>query len=253
MKLGERIERMIHRIPRLPRKWRVVRNLACTVLLAAVFILPRFDPEPLTPTHAFYRECRANLLGQPEIIWQQAVGDKDKLFFVADDGDRYIYGVFQRSGLLGWQGSVIPWEKDESGLTLMPFTITRDSMTDIALTLVLFHDVEGVRRAEVDIPLENEAEFGYHGESAYAKFSETYTEVLLPNGEGVLEGIMLTRTEFYEDPGENIEGAAYRYAEVSAIERLTWGGHKFPITVRLYDNSGNVLREEKLEYSFPQW
>lgn len=43
-----------------------------------------------------------------------------------------------------------------------------------------------------------------------------------------------------------------RAAEVTAIERLTWVGHEFPITVRLYASDGTLLREETLTYSFPQ-
>lgn len=255
-KIGDWIERAVRRIPRLPRKWRVVRNLACTVLLAALFIVPQLNLYSPTLIGAFRRECQSNLLGEPEIIWQQSVGadgEGQKAFVIADDGERYFYGVLQNYGLRGWNGNVIPWEKD-GDLTLMPFEIFCDSSRDIALDMVLIHDVQEAQFAQVDIPLEWESHYGHNGEKAYAKFSETYTVGLglYNDSDSIMHGIMLTQTPYYADPRENMEGAALRAAEVGAIERLTWGGHVFPITVRLYASDGTLLREETLEYSFPQ-
>ena len=253
-KIGDWIERAVRRIPRLPRKWRVVRNFACTLLLAALFIVPQLNLYPPTLIGAFRRECKTNLLGEPEIIWQQSVGadgEGQKAFVIADDGERYFYGVFQNYRFRGWNGNVIPWEK-EGNLTLMPFEIFCDSSRDIALDMVLLHNVEGAQYAQVDIPLENETDYGYLGEQAYAKFSETYTVGLGLHNDSIMHGILLTKTPYYVDPKENIEGAALRAAEVHAIERLTWGGHEFPITIRLYGSSGTLLREESLIYSFPQ-
>lgn len=184
-KIRDWIKRILRRIPRLPRKWRVVRNLACTLLLAAVFIVPQFDLYPRTLARAFQRECQANLLGDPEIIWQDGVGaDGQKVFLVADDGDRYFYGVFQDYGLRGWNGSLIPWEK-ESGLTFMPFEIFCDPGRDIALKLLLLHDVEGASYAQVDIPLE-----------AYDQFSETYTVGLSATVKGIMLGCCFRRSLF---------------------------------------------------------
>lgn len=257
-KIGDRVRRAVKHIPRLPRKWRVVRNLACTVLLAALFIVPRFDLHPLTLTGAFRRECKANLLGEPEIIWQDNAGvdgEGEKAFLIADDGERYLYGVFQHYGIRGWNGAMIPWEK-EGGITLMPFEILNDHSLpgDIVLTLVLLHDVEGVGFGQVDIPLECKAYSGYNGEEMYAEFSETYTVGLALAGDGILRGMLLPRTEYYieADPKQNLVGYAERAAEVAAIERLTWGGNEFPITIRLYASDGTLLKEESLIYSFPQ-
>ena len=253
-KIGDWIERAVRKIPRLPRKWRVVRNFACTLLLAALFIVPQLNLYPPTLIGAFRRECKTNLLGEPEIIWQQSVGadgEGQKAFVIADDDERYFYGVFQNYRFRGWNGNVIPWEK-EGDLTLMPFEIFCDSSRDIALDMVLLHNVEGAQYAQVDIPLENETDYGYLGEQAYAKFSETYTVGLSATVNGIMHGLLLPRVPHATDPRLDIGGAAMRAAEVAAIERLTWGGHDFSIVVRLYASDGTLLREETLEYSFPQ-
>lgn len=258
-KIGNRIERMVRHIPRLPRKWRVVRNLACTVLLAAVFIVPQLNLYPLTVTAVFERECQANLFGEPEIIWQNDIGsdgEGQRVFLVADDGERYFYGVFQNYGLRGWNGDMIPWEK-EGDLALMPFEILRyDSPDDIVLELVLLHDVEGAWRAEVDIPLALKVYYGYDGEEAEAEIDEIYTVALTPDltpgVSCVLRGFLLPRVPASTDPRLGIGGAAERAAEVGAMERLTWGGNEFLITVRIYGSNGTLLREETLNYSFPQ-
>lgn len=255
-KIGNRLRRAVKHIPRLPRKWRVVRNLACTLLLAAVFIVPQIDRYlyPMTLAGAFRQECQSNLLGEPEIIWQDSAGadgEGERVFLVADDGERYFYGVFEDLGLIGWGGYLIPWEKGD-GLTFMPFEIFCDSSRDIALDLVLLHDVEGARYAQVEIPLELESHYGYDGKQAYAEFSQTYTVGLGLYSDSIMHGIMLPQTPYYADPKEDIEGAAMRAAEVGAIERLTWGGHEFPITIRLYATDGTLLREESMIYSFPQ-
>lgn len=260
IKIGDRIERILRRIPRLPRKWRVVRNLACTMLLVAVFIVPQIDRYlyPLTLAGAFRRECEANLLGEPEIIWQDSAGadgEGERVFLVADDGERYYYGVFQNYGLRGWNGNLIPWEK-EGDLTLMPFEITQNHMPpeDIAMLLVVLHDVEGVGFGQVDIPLEWETNYGYDGEEVYAEINETYTVGLALAGDGILRGMLLPQTEYYiaADPKQDLVGYAERHAEIVAIERLTWGGNEFPITIRLYASNGTLLREESMIYSFPQ-
>lgn len=256
MKLGSRIERAVRRIPRLPRKWRVVRNFACTVLLAALFIFPQFDLYPRTLTGAFRRECKTNLLGEPQIIWQDNGGadrEGEKVFLIAEDGERYYYGVFENLGIRGWTGAMIPWEK-EGDLTLMPFELFRNyAPDDIAVLLILLHDVEGASYAHVDIPFEEKVHYGYDEEEAYAEFSETYTVGLSETVNGIMHAILLPRVPHSTDPRLNIGGAAMRAAEVAAIERLTWGGHEFPITIRLYATDGTLLREESLIYSFPQW
>ena len=255
-KIGDRLRRVVKHIPRLPRKWRVVRNLACTVLLAALFIMPRFDLNPLTLEGAYRRECKANLLGEPEIIWQNNIGvdgEGQRAFLIADDGERYLYGVFENLGIRGWTGAMIPWEK-EGDITLMPFEILNDHSLpgDIVLTLVLLHDVEGVRVGQVDIPLECKAYSGYNGEEMYAEFSETYTVYLAWAGDGILRGLLIPKVPFSTDPRLDTGGFAMRAAEVAAIERLTWGGNEFPITVRLYASNGTLLKEESMIYSFPQ-
>lgn len=253
-KIGDLIRRVLRRIPRLPRKWRVVRNLACTLLLTAVFIIPQLNLYPRTLNGAFRRQCKSNLLGEPEIIWQDSAGadgEGEKAFLVADGGDRYYYAVFQNLGISGWRGSMVPWEK-EGGLTFMPFEIFCDSQSDIALQLLLLHDVEGAQYAQVDIPLELKVYYGYDGAEADAEFSQTRTVGLGLHSDGIMHGLLYPQSPYYADPKENIEGAALRAAEVGATERLTWGGHKFPITIRLYSSNGTLLREESLIYSFPQ-
>ena len=260
MKLGNRIKQAVRRIPRLPRKWRIVRNLACALLLAAVFIIPQLNLYPVTVNAAFERECQANLFGEPEIIWQNDVGtdgEGQRVFLIADDGERYFYGVFQNYGLRGWNGDMIPWEK-EGDITLMPFEILRNYSPDnIVLNLVVLHNVEGALRAEVDIPLALEVHYGYDGEEAYAEINETYTvaltQDLTPGIGSVLRGFLLPRVPTSTDPRLGIGGAAERAAEVGAMERLTWGGNEFLITVRIYGSNGTLLREETLNYSFPQW
>lgn len=247
---GSMIERAAKRIPRLPRKWRIVRNLGCALLLAAVFVLPQLNLYPPTLMSAYRRACTASLLGEPEIIWQQSVGaDGDRAFLVADAGNCYVYGTFHSRGLfLGWAGSVLRWSK--SDLTLMPFQITFDSSNDIALQLVLFHDVEGARYAEVDISFVQEINYGYNGQYADACYRKTRTVTMVPDSGGVMFAILTPESPFYSDPAENIEGAALRAAEVAAIERLTWGGNEFPITIRLYGEDGTLLLEEDMIYSF---
>ena len=257
-KVRDRIERAVRKIPRLPRKWRVVRNFACTLLLAALFIAPQLNLYPLTLTGAFRRECKANVLGKPEIIWQDNAGadvEGQKAFLIADGGDLYYYGVFENLGALGWTGGMIPWEK-EGGLTLMPFEIMQNHIPpeDIAMLLVLLHDVEGVGFGQVDLPLKWETHYGYDGEEAYAEIDETYTVGLAADDDGILRGMLLPQTEYYieADPKQNLVGYAERHAEITAIERLTWGGNEFPITIRLYASDGTLLKEESLIYSFPQ-
>lgn len=233
--IGNWIEAMVRRIPRLPRKWRVVRNLVCIVLLL-LFIWCALGIPVLTAERAFRRAEQANLKEPSEIIYRME--EDNNVCFVGKGTDEYLIGRFSSSGFYGWNGSVQYWEKTGKA-TLVPFQSHGAGYS--SQEMLLFYEIDGVARGEVDLTVSDEGTFN----NVPYSFSEAYTIQFEPAGDGVLTGWLNAKTPD-DDSWES-------YVERRALRKIFDEYEKLPIEIRLYDSEGKLVLQETKEYSYPGW
>lgn len=229
-------EKLTSKIPRLPRPWRVVRNLVCILLAVCLFWL-LMGGEALTPEWAFRRAERQMLVGPSEILLERR--DGDMVTIMGRTGYGYFFGLFAQNAdpLYGWYLRRTLYVERQEDVT---FTVARPDwgVFDVSyVDLLLLCDDPAVSRGEAELTL---AGSGSLNGRRY-DFDQTYTVELLPEGEGVLSGRVEARSE---DDG----------SWESLLERVMLGNiydNTVPVTIRLYDGGGALLLERSIQYRYP--
>lgn len=80
----KRLKALWNRLPKLPRKWKTIRNLLLAVLMLPL-VLALLDWPPLTPTAA-YRKLEKQLLLTPSEIVYRDIGTNQSLFLTEGAG-----------------------------------------------------------------------------------------------------------------------------------------------------------------------
>ena len=234
-KIGDRIRRAVKHIPRLPRKWRVVRNLICCVLLL-LFIWYAMGPPVLTAEKAFRRAERADLSEPSEIILR--IEQDNVVYFIGRGSDEYLIGSGRFAGLRGWFGSVRHLEKTDE-IIVVPLKSYESSL--VAMQMLLFSEVEDAVRGEVDITASAEGKFNgtpFH-------YCETYTIRFEPVADGLLTGWLY--------PINSDEDTWEGYVERRALREIYDEYTTLPIEIRLYNAAGELIHRTNGEYSYPDY
>lgn len=233
--IGSWIENMLRRIPRLPRKWRVVRNLICSVLLMAL-IWCALGPPVLTAEKALRRAAQADLSEPYEIIYRYE--EEGQVYFVGSGAKEHLIGSSRLNGIRGWTGEIRHLKKNGDAV-IVPLKSFESSLT--ALQILMFCDLDGVARAEVDITAADEGLFN----GTPFNYCETYTIHFEPVADGFLTGWLY--------PVNSDEDTWDGYIERRALRKIFNENKKLPIEIRLYGSSGQLMLKETKEYSYPEW
>lgn len=241
-KIAEKWRSFMHpitsKLPRLSRPWRILRNLACIVL--ALYLAWLFSGgNALTAEWAFRRAEKLAMVGPSEIISE--VRDGDERSFTGRMEHGYFIARFARyaNPLGGWyKRNAVYVERQET----VTFSVASPGYGVISLPyvdLVVFCDDPAVRRGEADITFSASGSLnGRHYE-----FDKTYTVEFFPAADGMLSGRVSAETA---DDG-NWD---------SLLERVMLAdiyNMSCPVTVRLYDEDGQLLYRETVEYQYPRY
>ena len=140
---------------KIPRKIRVFINIIGIILLiSAAYIL--LGCPALTPTQAFRRVEKSNLVGPAEIIEIiDLPNGLDDHVLVADDGDGVVlfhYNDFD----FRWENYFLYREKSE-GITVLPVpnhTLFGSELYVMDLPIVVFHEYPGAIWAELELVID---------------------------------------------------------------------------------------------------
>lgn len=235
--MKKKLKMALSRLPRLPRKWRLVRNVIC-ILLAVYFIWLFLDCRSITLMGAFRRTEREQMVGPTEVVYSTKNGKVTWLFSEAEDG--YL-AAGMRWGL-GWNTSHFTfWDKGEN-VTLTPALDYGDLEVDRA-QMLLFHALNGVVRGEAEVTLGATVGFGYpDGSREEGNVTETYRIQFEPCGEQVLTGWI---EPHYPDNG-SLESRTEKWAIASVFD----GNQTLSFEVWLYDGQGELVYHDTVEYRY---
>ena len=242
----------------IPRKIRVFINIICIILLiSAAYIL--LGCPALTPTQAFRRVEKTNLVGPAEII--EIVDLPNGLYdhvLVADDGDGlvlFLYNDFD----FRWLSDFLYREKSD-GITVVPVpnhTLFGADLYELDMPILVFHDHPGAVRAELELVIdegmgvrENQWEEG--GEVHVEYFEKTYRMEAASDIDGYFRFDLHTESEdwYVDEYGQNWgtpldnEGWALQTLCRMITEFRAYLQEYATATVRLYDADDNLITEE---------
>lgn len=137
-----KMKRILSRLPRLPRKWKLVRNVICS-LLAVYFIWVFFDCRSVTAVAAFRRMEREEMVGPSEIVYRTEIGEQ--VWFVGKVSDGYpVFAT--RGSFFGWYDYCFYYWEKASDITLVALTTHILSSGRDAVEILLLHELNGVVR-----------------------------------------------------------------------------------------------------------
>ena len=242
----------------IPRKIRVFINIIAIILLiSAAYIL--LGCPALTPTQAFRRVEKSNLVGPAEIIETiDLPNGLDDHVLVADDGGGvvlFIYSDFD----FRWESYFLYREKSQ-GITVLPVPNHNhfgSELYELDMPILVFHDHPGAVRAELDLIIDEgmgvrETQWEEGGEVHTEYFEKTYRMEAVKYIDGYFRFNLHTESEdWYVDeygrqqgtPLGN-EGWALQTLCRMITEFRAYLQEHATATVRLYDADDNLITEE---------
>jgi hypothetical protein len=233
-KLKNFTRRITSRIPRLSRPWRVVRNLVC-IVLAAYLAWMFAGGYAVTAQGAFRQAEKKYMVGPSEILTQER-GDyrgHRLTWMLGRTEDGYVSGWFQlcKRGWYSWDLHYY----DRQDVTLIP--LTENEYGQETIDLVLLTDVSGVSRGEAELTFDGWGEF--NGRSY--DYHKTYSVEFLPGESGILRGTLKAETE--DDSSWESDLERWRISDFYS--------YTIPVTVRLYDEAGELVYETSFDRMEP--
>lgn len=227
-------DKVAARMPRMPRPWRVVRNLACIALsLCGIWLL--LGQPAMTEDAAFHQAERTAMLGPSEVIARGKAGERSYIVGETDYG--YLLGRTVRYGLLsGWGCTLRLYQEKGEKAMLIPLNSDRYGQSDIDLLLV--GEVPGVSYGQAEITI---AATGSLNGRDY-EFQKTYAVSFTRGDDGLLYGRMKLETPD--------DGSFESELERCRIDDLYQ--QPCPVTIRLYGDEGELLYEDSFEYRYPE-
>ena len=243
---------------KIPRKIRVFINILCIILLiSAAYIL--LGCPALTPTQAFRRVEKSNLVGPAEIIEIiDLPNGLDDHVLVADDGEGVVlfhYDDFE----FRWFSDFLYREKSQ-GITVLPVpnhTLFGSDLYVVDLPILVFHDHPGAIWAELELVIDEgmgvrETQWEEGGEVRIEYFEKTYRMEAVKYIDGYFRFNLHTESEdLYVDeygqhrgtPLDN-EGWALQTLCRMITEFRAYLQEYATATVRLYDAENHLITEE---------
>ena len=243
---------------KIPRKIRVFINILCILLLiSAAYIL--LDCPALTPTQAFRRVEKTNLVGPAEIIEIiDLPNGLDDHVLVADDGEGVVlfhYDDFE----FRWFSDFLYREKSQ-GITVLPVPNHTHFGSDLYvmdLPILVFHDHPGAVWAELELIIDEgmgvrETQWEEGGEVHTEYFEKTYRMEAVKYIDGYFRFNLHTESEnwYVDEYGRHQgtplgnEGWALQTLCRMMCEFRSYLQEYVTATVRLYDAENNLITEE---------
>ena len=243
---------------KIPRKIRVFINILCIILLiSAAYIL--LGCPALTPTQAFRRVEKSNLVGPAEIIEIiDLPNGLDDHVLVADDGEGVVlfhYDDFE----FRWFSDFLYREKSQ-GITVLPVpnhTLFGSDLYVVDLPILVFHDHPGAIWAELELVIDEgmgvrETQWEEGGEVHIEYFEKTYRMEAVKYIDGYFRFNLHTESEdwYVDEYGQTRgtplgnEGWALQTLCRMMSEFRTYLQEYATATVRLYDVENNLITEE---------
>lgn len=223
---------------KLPRALRICINLlgiaGCFLALYTYVGAPTFSPEK-----DFRRMEKSNMVGPSEILATvklESGFDSYQNMIIADAGDGVVFYCYDH---VEQDDPVLVYREKTGDITVLgaPYPIdARTRMIKSQYPIYVFDDYPDAVRAEMDVTLFAE----YFGES----FEKTYSLTANRVNPGYFQFILGVTNR----RGLGIEGYAIQlFALISGYEGKYYRDLAFPVTVRLYSESGKLLCERSLE------
>ena len=215
-------------LQRLPAKKQVLLHLLAVLMLLGLIYVFLGCPA-ITPTGAFRRAEKAAMVGPATVIgqFQPAGYDCDALVLGRDPEAVYLF-VMNR-----WDpaASQMIYRQTEDNVTVLatPGKILYQYEVRARIPLILFDSCPDAARAELDLTL--------HADS----FGKTYQLSATRESAGYFYFDLST-----QNPGSlGDEGKALRLLQEICSNSMAGNPDiSFPVTVRFYDDTGNLIREE---------
>lgn len=229
---------ILSKIPRLPRPWRIVRNLVCIVL--AVYLAWLFaGGNALTAKWAFRRAERLAMVGPSELLHETRDGDEVVLVGRTEYG--YYIARFAKyaNPLGGWYKRNDVYAERQETVT---FSVARPDPGTISqpyVELLIFCDDPAVCRGEAEVTISGSGSL--NGRSY--EFDKTYTVEFLPTADGMLSGRVAAETA-----DDSSWDGLLEQVMLDGIYNVAC-----PVTVRLYGEDGQLLYQEEFEYRYPRY
>lgn len=224
------------KIPRLSRPWRVVRNLVC-IVIAVCLIWLLSGGNALTAEWAFRRAETRALVGPSEILLRENVDGTANIVGKTQNGYVLWQGAKYSGLLAGWHSREMAYQERQEYVTFSVAKPGWGAAFDAEyVDLLLFCDDPAVSRGEAEITI---AATGNLNGRPY-DFNKTYTAEFLPAAEGVLSG----RIEAETEDADSWSGMLERNRLGDIYDSTC------PVTIRLYDESGELLLEKSIEYRY---
>lgn len=230
----------------IPRKFRICFNLLAMALLGLVIYILLDCPAP-TPEIRFRRAEKANLVGPSQIleIIETEDGNYDYLI-VADDGQGIIFYSYN-DYRTGWGDLVYRNKTGPITVLAAPDLVSLGSLEyEFDLPVFLFHDHPGAVRAELELTL---------GEAlGMEDFEKTYHLEARQEIEGYFRFNLHTESEDWYVDENGIDHGTPLGTEGDALFLFSWMMTDYPTypmeyipaTVRLYDESNDLIIEQDL-------
>jgi hypothetical protein len=212
-----------------------VRNVVCIVL--AVYLAWLFAGGYAFTAQGAFRQAEQEYMVGPSEILTQEKGDlrgHRLTWMLGRTEDGYVSGWLQRCKR-GWYSWDLHYY-DRQDVTLIPLT-ENGRLRQETIDLALLTDVPGVSRGEAELTFErtgslNGLPYDYH---------KTYSVEFLPGENGILRGTLKAETE--DDSSWESELERWRISDFYS--------DVIPVTVRLYDEAGELVYETSFDRMEP--
>lgn len=236
--------KIVEKLPRLPRKWRIVRNLAA-VLILALLVPTMLDWPPLTQYGAF-RKLEAGYLLTPSELVLRVKSDRRRSAFLTEGEGWITVGKTTKMDYVG-----TPFDRNEAiltqvlpkeGLTVVAMPVSTE---DRAMVVAVTGAPEGALSGVLELDLKGELPATWLGEYDY-QADETFTA----RAEREENGWFF----FYLEP--------HPEEERCAMDMMWWGligwleapeGYAYRLTLLDQDGEQAAYREDTLPENQTLW
>lgn len=234
-------KRIASLIERIPRKVQVAINLMLIPLLLLLFYIVIHSPTA-TPEQAYRRFEKANLVGPSEILGYETITrGTPAAFMLAESADGYIISAVKQPQHHQTRDFFYLQKTGDITVCPAPQELYWEFGGELVLTIFLFDEYPAAEYAELDFEL-----YWENGRNAYRKW---HSLKATRNNPGYFRfDLEHDHNQFEVDP---LAESIYQLSRVLHFpnDRIL-ASDAYPITVRLYDDSGKLIVEKK-SHMFP--
>lgn len=224
------------RFPRLKRNQRIIRNLIIVIAIVIIWLIV-VDFASFTPKAAFRRLEKSHLSGPGDILTiTENPGSSDSKVVLSTYQDYIQVGTIHKNYFM-WKGHNLDSYKSHGDVTVVPY-----NKFDFQNALIYaVTNIKDAARAEMTI------EFQYTGSK-----DEVITTVFTYEGLEEAEGLyyfliddQYDESKYWWERDKNIEHLISQIGQIA--EKRSRTNYSYPIQLRLFSESGELLINENLE------